>query len=598
MYKKILKITEYKDKLKILFFVIGSIVATFLELLSLSSIPIFLMSILNFDQNTSTYLSFLPFDFNNINQETLVIYFSLALCGIFLIKNIYLSILVYFQGVIFKTFQINFGSKMFQLYIKANYDLHINKNPSIILRSITSDASQSASIVLNYINLCKESLVLFGIFVMLLVIDYSLTLIVFSFLSMIVTIFFLLVKKKIFIRSKQIQFFTSLQIKTINQTLAAIKEIKLLNKENFFRKIFFYNIEKMESNRVINYFLTNLPRYFLETISIFTITLVALAFILTGKSFENFIPMLSLLAVSAIRLIPSFNTISTSLASIKSLSPSLNFISDELEKIEIDQKFKHKNIANIEISNGRLIKFKNVSFNYKGSDNLILNNLNTSIEIGKITGILGSSGAGKTTFIDIFLGLLKPSKGELHLKNININEKINSWQSQIGYVPQEINLIDDTIVKNIALGEEENSIDFEHLNSICKIVGIDQTILNFEKKDTRVVGNRGAKLSGGQIQRIGIARAIYSKPKILILDEALNSLDKRSENEILDNLKSLNYVQTIILISHNLELFKRCDNLILIDSGKIVFEGSYDLIQNDQNYNKLVREIKRKETVV
>ena len=594
MISKISYLINKSDKIRIFIFLIGSVLATFLELVSLGSIPIFLMSILNLDQANLFPFNLIKINYSTINQNDKIIFFSLLLGLVFLLKNLYLSILIYFQGVLQKRFQISFGQKMFKLYISAKYKEHISKNPSIILRSITSDASGSSSLLLSYISLCKETLVLIGIFLMLLLVDFALTLTVFFFLSLVITIFFVVVKKKIYLRSKQIQLITGLQIKTINQVLSSIKEIKLLNNEEFFLKYFKFNLNQMETNRLKNYFLVNLPRYFLETISILTLVIISLFFAYTGKSFESFIPVLSLLAVSSVRLIPSFNTISTSLASIRSLAPGLEHIYDELRKVEKDDKFFLKDEKNFQLENFSSIKLNNLNFNYPGTSNFAIENINLEIKLGKKIGILGSSGSGKTTLIDILLGLLKPSSGELSLDNINIHDHLNFWQKNIGYVPQEINLIDDTINKNIALGVDEKLIDYVLIKQICKKLGLEKIIDNLDQKYETLIGNRGIKLSGGQIQRIGIARALYFKPKILVLDESLNSLDTRSENEILENIFGEKSIKTIFFIFHNLKLFEKCDHLILIDNGKLVSHGPLEKVKNNEKYFNLITKIKKK----
>ena len=590
MYKKIYNFIEPKNRFILILFLILSIFAAFMELLSLSSIPVFLMAILNPNFEELFFFQYIPFKLENINQQKLLLYLSIMLCLIFFIKNVYLTFLSYFQGLIQKKFQIEIGKKMFKYYIESDYSSHVNKNPSIILRSITGDSSQTASIILNYTNLIKEFLVLTGIFAMLIFIDFTLSISVFIFLSFLVIVFFMSIKKKIFNKAKEIQLLSGQQLKNINQMLSSIKEIKLQNKEEYFKRLFSININKMESNRLFNFFFTNLPRYYLEMISIFTITLVTLFFVYSGRSFENFVPLLSLLAVSAIRLIPSFNIISSSLSRIKTLKPSFEFISEELQNKNIDLKFEQNDGNNLNLQKNGKIFFKNISFKYLTSNSYNINNLNTHIELGKNIGILGFSGSGKTTFIDILLGLLKPTKGDIFYENSSIFENINSWQKQIGYVPQEINLLDDTIASNIALGQETKQIDFTYLDEISKIVGLDKIINKLPNKYNTIVGNRGARLSGGQIQRIGIARALYSKPKILILDEALNSLDQRSESEILDNIEKLDTIVTTILISHNIELFKRCDNLKLIEEGNLVFDNDFNSIINNDYYKKLLQE--------
>ena len=584
---KIFNFIDLSDKYRLFVFLICSIIATLFELISLGSIPVFLVSIMDFGKTNFLFSDWLNL---KIEGENKLLILSIILIVIFFLKNIYLSSFIYFQGNISKKLRVNFGKKMFNLYIKSRYDEHLRKNPAIILRSITSDASQSASLVFNYTNLIKETFVLLGIFSLLVFVDPIITISLFFFVLFFVFIFFSIIKKKIYLRSQNILKYSGEQIKIINQTLSSIKEIKLLDKENYFSKLFSININNMEKNRLFNFFLTNLPKFFLETISIFTLALIALFFSFSERPFTEFLPVLTLLAVSSVRLIPSFNIISTSLANAKTLTPAFNFMLNEFKNISMDVKNLDKYKFNLLLDKN--IEIKDINFKYEDTSKIILNNINLNIAIGSKIGLIGLSGSGKSTLIDILLGILKPTSGSIYVGNKDISLSIYSWQKNLGYVPQEINLLDDTVIKNIALGCEDNEIDFQRINEISKAIGLDQIVNNLENKFETIIGNRGIKLSGGQIQRIGIARSLYFKPKILVLDESLNSLDEASQELIMDKIYEDKYIQSVILITHNQKLFSKCDDLILISDGRVAVQGNFEKVSKSEEFKNLIVNMK------
>ena len=346
----------------------------------------------------------------------------------------------------------------------------------------------------------------------------------------------------------------------------------------------------MEKNRLFNFFLTNLPKFFLETISIFTLALIALFFSFSERPFTEFLPVLTLLAVSSVRLIPSFNIISTSLANAKTLTPAFNFMLNEFKNISMDVKNLDKYKFNLLLDKN--IEIKDINFKYEDTSKIILNNINLNIAIGSKIGLIGLSGSGKSTLIDILLGILKPTSGSIYVGNKDISLSIYSWQKNLGYVPQEINLLDDTVIKNIALGCEDNEIDFQRINEISKAIGLDQIVNNLENKFETIIGNRGIKLSGGQIQRIGIARSLYFKPKILVLDESLNSLDEASQELIMDKIYEDKYIQSVILITHNQKLFSKCDDLILISDGRVAVQGNFEKVSKSEEFKNLIVNMK------
>ena len=385
-----------------------------------------------------------------------------------------------------------------------------------------------------------------------------------------VTLFFIFTKKIIEKNSKLIQAIRATQIQHITQSFNAIKEIKMLNKENFVNKVTVKNMLKFENPFLINFFLASLPRPFLEVLVILSLIFITIFFTDSAGSIISLIPMLSLFIVSAVRLIPSFNSISTSLAGIKSYRPSYKLVysnlinkqnitkSDYIDEVDDDLKFKNK------------IIIKNVYFSYEDKKVFTLNNINFEILKGSNLGIIGKSGSGKSTLVSLLIGLLEPDKGEISTDNINIRNNLRKWQSLIGYVPQDIYLLDDTIKKNIAIGEEEENIDLERLKIAINSSQLTKYVNSLPNKLDTFVGNRGVRISGGQKQRIGIARALYFKRDILVLDEATNSLDSDNERIIIDNIINQYQLKTLICIAHNKKIFEKFDSIINLEGGKIL----------------------------
>ena len=377
----------------------------------------------------------------------------------------------------------------------------------------------------------------------------------------------------------------ALKIQDINEAFGAIKEVKIFNKEKTLETKFNEKIHIWENSYLTNFFLTSLPRLVLEAIVILSVVSIVIIFVFIDRDLNTIIPLLTLLTVAAARMLPSFNTISTALGSIKSLSPSFYLIISEIKYLE-KLKFVKKTNSNKELSFKKDLHFKNIDFRYGKDQKPAISNLNIKIKPGSKVGIIGKSGAGKSTFIDISLGLLEPTKGEILLDGINILDDIISWQSQIGYVPQDVYLLDDTIINNITFSSNNNELDTINLNKILVTCNLEDFVKNSEKGLDTFVGDRGARISGGQKQRIGIARALYNNPKVIIFDEATSSLDLENESKIIDEIFAIDRSKTLILVTHRHQVVKNCDVVFLFDNGKIIDQGTYNYLDQKYNFNK------------
>ncbi len=582
---KILITNKDRKNIVILFFVL--LLSTFVEMVGISSIPIFAIIITDSSQLTNYLPSYINLDFFlNFEKKKLIFFTSFGLLLIFIFKNLILTFINYFQAYTIKHLKINIYQKLFRLYINSNYEFHISQNPSFLIRNITSEVGRAANYILNVLNLIKEFLIMITIFFLLLFVDFKISLLTFSLLGLFSLIFYFLSKKGAKKRGEIVQVVWASILKAVNQGIGSVKETKILNKEKYITNLFDKNVNILEKYNLHQSFMISLPRIFLEIIAILTIVTVTILFFIFERDESTFVPLISLITVASLRLIPSFNTITSSIARIKYLHPAFRLISQQIKEASINIQI-NKNSSNDKISNSSLnfknkLELKNIDYFYPNSKKKIIDNLSLEISFGEIVGIIGQSGAGKSTLIDIITGLLIPSKGKVIIdgNEINFNEK--NWQNQIGYIPQEIYLFDDTIKANIAFGIDKNKVNDEHLNQAIKLAELDKFINDLPEKENTEVGDRGIRLSGGQKQRIGIARSLYFRPKILIFDEPTSSLDQENENKIMKHIFSLSGDLTIIIISHKLTTLNKCKKIINIENGKIKEISDYDTLVKNQ----------------
>ena len=589
MFKKIKILCEKKHYNLLILLFFGLLFATFFELIGLGSIPIFSMAIVDlssFKQKLSPYINV---DFlNSLSHYKIILYGALILTITFVVKNLYLAFIIYIQGLVQKELKVSIGLRLFKQYISAPYTFHLNRNPAILLRTITADSGRATRVIFSLIILLRELLILVTIFTLLFIVDPVITFYVFCSLSIFVGIFFYFTKRGLKERGQIVQDRGGEQIKIVNQSLGAIKDVKILNRENFLEKIFDENIGVIEKNMLLNYFFVQMPRLFLEVICIIAVVVVSTVFLYMERSIISIIPIISLLAVSTIRLIPSFNTIATSLAAIRQLLPSFNLVTKEIsEMTSIRPIFSNAVKKNAEFSKD--IYFKNVNFQYPNVNVFSIFDLNLKINHGEKIGFIGDSGAGKSTLIDLLLGLLQTTSGNIIVDNKNISENLRNWQNQIGYVPQDIYLLDDTIKKNIAFGIPEKNIDNKKLLKSIEMSQLKEFINSLPDGEHTIVGNRGIRLSGGQKQRIGIARALYNNRKILILDEATSSLDINNEKKVMEEIFSLGGSRTLIIVTHRHQTVQNCDNVFLLDKGKLLEQGKYEYLNNKYNLNEFIK---------
>ena len=584
---------EFKDRIKLLIMFIANIFSAIFELIGIGSIPIFAMIIVDVDTFMLKISKYVSTDiFEGMSNQTITIYAGSIMILIFILKNVLLFFINLIQARLLKNLRSITSNKLFEYYITLPYLEIMNKNPATLIRTMETDIAFTYMCVQSYIVLFKEFLVLLLIFILLFLVDPIISGFSFLLVGIPVLLFYAYYRSSLKTKGVFLQQSMDQKMKTINQSFGLIKETKIMSREGFFLKYFFKINQKVEELGLFSHMISVSPRLFLEVMALISVASVSIILIYLGRSPETILPIISILSVSVIRFIPSFTAISTSLTNLRFRTPSLNLITNELKKYEVYKSSFIKNLKenkNFEAKKAELRKnilLKDVSFNYESRDKIAVNNVNIDIKKGSIVGIIGRSGSGKSTLVDIILGLLDPAKGNIYVDDKNLNDFKKSWQKQIGYIPQDIYLLDDTIRNNIVFGIDEKNVDENSIKEVIKLAQLEKLVNSLPNKLETVVGNRGIKLSGGERQRIAIARAIYNKPLILILDEATSALDIDNENKILDEIYENKKDKTILIISHRNNTVKNCDMIYVMENGRIVDNGKFNDVMKRNSFLK------------
>lgn len=506
-------------------------------------------------------------------QSQFIILCSFLLIAFYIFKNLFTLLQTRMQIRFSMNNQKDYTKRLYTYYLSKPYLYHVNTNSSILIRNIISGGRiVFADILVSTLSIITELITVLVIWIMLLAIDWFIALVVAVVLGPLVFLILQSFRKRITKQGELQNRCISDYTKWLYQGLGAIKETKVMQKEDYFITEFNRSYsEYSDSSRDFMY-IDKIPRVLVELTGIGGILLLVIIKIATGVNPQSIVPSLGVLALAAVRLMPSTNRIISLFNTIKFNMPLFNEIFPDLmlikDKKNLDEQHISKAVA-AKMPFEKQISIEHLSFQYPESKKEILHDISFSIPKGKFIGIVGPSGAGKTTFVDILLGLLPPTKGNIFVDGKDIYENISSWLFNIAYVPQSIYLIDGTIRENIALGVPNEEVQSEKIEKVLKMSELYTFVNSMPEKDFTEVGEQGIKLSGGQKQRIGIARALYNDPSVLILDEATSALDNDTEKSITNTILKLKGSLTIISIAHRLSTLENCDFKIKFENGTI-----------------------------
>lgn len=560
-------------------------IMAFIEMLGLASILPFIGMLSNPDiLNTNKYLGEIfnyAKNFGVDSENEFIFFLGTFVFTLLIISLIFKASTTYLQVRFNSMCQYNIGRRIIEGYLNKSYSWFLNRNSAELGKNILTEVSTVVGNGLSpLLNLVVQSIMSLTILTLLIIVDPKLALII----GLILCLAYLIVYKSLLniINLKSQERFNANQWRftAVSEAFGAVKEIKLSGLEQTYIDRFSEPAKSLAKNQASLQVIGKLPRYAIEAIAFGGMLLIVLYLIAQSKNFTDAVPIIALYVFAGYRLMPSAQQIYISATQLRSIIPALDALYKDIASLEKPvKKIGEKILFN------KSINLRNINFNYPNNEKLALKKINLKIQSGTKVGIIGTTGSGKTTLIDLILGLLEPKDGKIEVDDKVINKNsLRSWQSLIGYVPQQIYLADDTIAANIAFGENPKNINLNDIETATKIANIHEFIskelpLKYQTK----VGERGIRLSGGQIQRIGIARALYRKPQVLVLDEATSALDNITEKSVLDKLNNFGNNVTTIIITHRVTSIKNCDNIYIIDKGEIKGEGTFDKLEKENS---------------
>jgi ATP-binding cassette, subfamily B, bacterial PglK len=547
------------------------LLAAAIEMLAIAAVPAFVALLVDPAQAIGS-LSNLPRVMGRLealDTQKLILWSALALAGFYLFKNIYLGCLVAFEGRLFRQLTTDLSIRLFRSYLYCPYTYHLQTNPSVLIRNVNNSVSDAVERIRCIITILRELLVLAVIVALLLVVDPLVSALVFVLLGMVAGAFHLFVRRPVGERGALAQEHHALQLQVINEGLSSIKAIRVLGREQFMLERFNRETHGLWTNIYYQRLITALPRLFLETSAIMAVLVVAVAFVWLDRQPQTMLPVLALLVVVIVRMIPAFNAISTALTDLHYYRYATGIVQTELAAASSQPDQKSFPEALLTNSFRRDIVLEDVYYRYPAATSDALQGVSIKVRRGEVVGIMGPTGAGKSTLVDMILGLLTPTAGKVLADGVDIQACLGDWQRQIGYVPQDIYLTDDSIRRNIAFGLDDAQIDEAAVSAAADAAQVTEFVGKLPDGASTVIGDRGARLSGGQKQRIGIARALYHNPPILILDEATSALDDETESEVISAIERLRGNRTIIIIAHRTSTVRTCDRVIRLRVGQI-----------------------------
>ncbi|WP_130837359.1 ABC transporter ATP-binding protein [Lachnoclostridium sp. Marseille-P6806] len=502
-----------------------------------------------------------------------------ALAVVFLVKNLFLFLQQKLQLKFIYTNQFETSNRMMINFMMRPYEYYLNADTAVIQRNITSDINNVYALILTMLQLTSELIVFAFLVTVLLLIDAGMTLTIAALLMGVLFLVRRFIKPVMIRAGKDNQDYYAGLYKWIDQSVIGIKEIKVAGKERYFINSY-ADCGAGYVNAVQKYSLYNsTPRLLIETVAIAGLVLYMLAEMLMGQtSLTEMVAQVSVLAAAAVRLLPSANRINNYTTSIAYFEPFLDNVSDNLQQEIHDAGISYRSedyrrkrhVEKLPVR--REIRMEHISYHYPNSESYIFRDAEVVFPVGKSIGIVGASGAGKTTIVDIMLGLLAPESGSILADGVEVREHYAEWLKNIGYIPQTIFMLDTTIRRNVAFGCADDEIDDDKVWAALREAQLDGHVRSLPDGLDTEIGERGIRLSGGQRQRIGIARALYEDPEVLVLDEATSALDGETEAAIMDSINRLHGRKTLLIIAHRLQTIEKCDLVYRVQGQKLVAE--------------------------
>ncbi|HOO80148.1 MAG TPA: ABC transporter ATP-binding protein [Lachnospiraceae bacterium] len=572
--KKMNLLLDGKQKRFMIVLVLMMLIGAILETASISIILPVVGIVMDPEAVTNNSIVAAVYNFLGMHSvRSFTILIMLSMVGAFVLKNAFLFVQ---QKVLYNfvyTNQFRTSERMMKNYMRRDYEFYLNADTAVIQRSITSDVNNMYGLILSLLQIISEVIVFICLVAVLLIADFWMTVMISILLIVTLWIIKKILKPVMRKAGEDNQNFYSGLFKWISQTVTGIKEVKIGGRESYFVDEYI-KCGKGYVDAVQKYTLyNNVPRLLIETVSVAGMILYLLYLILAGEDTGEMLAIVSAFGVAVVRLMPCANRINNQINNIAFFEPFFMGVSDNLQdeingdKVDLTDLLPEKEKLPVH----REITLTDISYKYPNTEKMIFDKATLKIPVGSSVGIVGTSGAGKSTIVDVLLGMLRIEEGSICADGVDVLEPKNyrKWLKNVGYIPQTIFMLDDTIRKNVAFGIPEDEISEERLWEVLKEAQLDEFIKGLPKGLETGIGERGIRLSGGQRQRIGIARALYENPEVLILDEATSALDNDTEAAIMDSINLLHGQKTLIIIAHRLQTIEKCDEVYRVEEGKI-----------------------------
>ena len=497
----------------------------------------------------------------------------ITLGAVYFIKFFLLRLLILKQFKFSHNLYAKIAKKFFKNYLYKNYLFHIQNNSSKLIRNITSEGNLfSFGVVYPLIRLTSEIIIFISICTLLMIYETGPSIFTIIFFSFVGYLLLIRTNEKLKFWGKKRQLHSGEVLRQLQQGFGSIREVIINNMEKvFLQKFHFHNLENA-SVGINKDTTTQMPRLILELIGISTLVILVIFLVMSGESISQIFVIVGVFFYAAIRLLPAVSKIVQSIQSIKYNYAVIDLIYNELSNLDEKNHTIENREQNYEIKKNlefKKINFHKVNFSYPDSFEKNLNNINLVINNSDKIGIIGKTGSGKSTFINLFCGLLSPTEGKIEINDKDLTENAQTWQKDIGYVPQSVSIIDESILFNITLEDDIKKINLDRVNELLKEVDLYDHIYKLPNNINELAGENGARLSGGQCQRLGIVRALYRNPSIIILDEATSSLDQQTEDLIIKKLFNNSSRKTILSISHRPSSLRYCNRILEVKNNTI-----------------------------
>ena len=598
--KKMLALLSRRERKQLYLLFAAMVVMAIIDVASIGSVMPFMAVVSNPDViESNKWLNWLytSFSFESSNSFLLVLGGIVLL--ILVLSNTCTAIITW---MIFRyTWMRNhsLARSLLAKYLYEPYVFFLNRNTAELEKNILDEVQLVITgVITPVLMIVKSGVVIFFVFLLLIFMDPILAIIVSLTLGSAYCALFFVTGKMISRIGWERAEANKKRFRVVSEALNGIKVLRVLGREKFFYDKFSVHSYRVSSNFAKKSTIAQLPKYAFEVIAFGGVLLIVLYFLASNKDMEQIVPLISLYAFAGYRLMPSMQTVFSKAANIRYALPSLEILHNDLcrEESVAQQNDDSSLIIDPQLQK-KGIRLQNVRFSYPGQEKPVLNGLDLFIPAGTTVGLAGSTGSGKTTIIDIILGLLIPAEGDLLVDNEKIGtDNLSGWQKKIGYVPQDIYLTDESVMNNIAFAIKDSKVDKNAVILAAKIANVHDFVTGElpDSYDT-IVGERGVRLSGGQKQRIGIARALYHDPDVLILDEATSALDGVTEDAIMQAIHDLSHKKTIIMIAHRLTTLQECDEIFVLDQGKIVDRGEFQQLMETCKYFQEVRDLEKQD---